>query len=115
MKRAYWLRVAAVSLTAAVLVTAMFVAAGRTTAVSVTLRHALIHSVIMAALAGSGVPWIRHRLDRFGATVQWTVTLSAALALAALGSGLACGVILFVEGGGRAAGWACFGDAFPIN
>ncbi len=111
----YWLRVAAVSLTAAVLVTALFAAGGRTTSIPATLRHALVHSVVMAALAGGSVPWIRRRLEAFGATVQWGGTLAAMLGVAGVGTALSCGAITAIEAGAHDPFWVCFAAALPIN
>jgi two-component system, LytTR family, sensor histidine kinase AlgZ len=114
-ERAYWLRVAAVSLTTAVVLTALFVASGQSSSIALTLRHALVHSLIMAGLAATSVPWLRRRLEPLGATAQWAVTLPFVLALAAVGSSLACGVIVGVDPGHHASFWECFRPALPIN
>ncbi len=111
----YWLRVGAVSVATALLLTALLVSLGGTTRVPVLLRHALTHSVIMAGLCGALMPGIRHRLTNAGPIVQWAVTIPALLGLAAVGSLLACGVIGLVEASGWYACWPCVTSAYPIN
>jgi signal transduction histidine kinase len=79
------------------------------------LRHALIHSVIMAALCGALLPPIGHRLVAAGPIVQWAATIPALLGLAGVGSALACGLIGMVEIGASHAFWECLATAYPIN
>ena len=114
-ERAYWLRVAAVTLVTAVGITAMFVGMGHTSSVMVTLRHAVVHSVVMAALAGAGVPWMRHRLRPFGATVQWAAMLPFVLALAGAGTVIACTVLGWIEGAAAEPFRGCFAMTLPVN
>jgi Histidine kinase len=113
--RGYWLRVSVVSVAAALLLTALLVAVGGTNTVRVTLRHALIHSVIMAGLCGALLPWVRHRLAVAGPAAQWAATIPALLGLAGVGSTLACGLIGMVEIGGLDECWKCTASAYPIN
>jgi two-component system sensor histidine kinase AlgZ len=113
--RGYWLRVGAVSVAAALLLTALLVAVGGTTTVRVMLRHALIHSVIMAGLCGALMPPIGHSLAAAGPIIQWAATIPALLGLAGVGSALACGLIGMVEIGGSHAFWKCLASAYPIN
>jgi uncharacterized coiled-coil protein SlyX len=111
----YWLRVATVSVAAALLLTALLVAVGGRTTVPVMLRHALIHSAIMAGLCGALLPAIHHRLGTAGPAVQWAVTIPALLGLAGAGSALACGLIDALGIAGRQPFWTAMASAFPIN
>jgi signal transduction histidine kinase len=110
---AYWLRVAAVSLAAALLITALFTALGRRGPVSTVLWPALVHAATLAGLAGVLVPALRHRLSAAGAGAQWMVTVAALLGVAAGGTALACGVIVATSLG--ASFRACFVDSLPID
>jgi signal transduction histidine kinase len=111
--RRRWLRIAGVSVTAALVLTALFAASGRTESVAETLRDALVHAAVMAALAGAGVPWFRARLGERSATVQWTVTLLFVVALAAASTVLSSGALVLA--GARESFRGCFEVAFPIN
>jgi signal transduction histidine kinase len=111
--RAYWLRVAVVGLTAAVMLTALFGILGRTTAVPVMLRHSLVHSSIMAGLCGALLPGIRRRIAQASSWVQWAVTIPSLLGLAVVGTSLACGLIMLT--GGHETFWPAFMFALPIN
>jgi signal transduction histidine kinase len=110
----YWLRVAAVSLAAAGVLTGVFVAAGRGS-ISATLGHALVHSAVMASLCGALLPVFRHRLTEASAAVQWALTVPALLALAVVGSALACGAIGVVEAQAGEPFCLCVGRALPID
>lgn len=99
--RDYWLRVAIVSVAAALVLTALLASFGVGVRISVLLRHTLIHSMIMAGLCGALMPVIRHRLVTAGAVAQWVATIPALLALAGLGSLLACGVLRSSRAGAR--------------
>ena len=111
----YWLRVAVVGGVASLLLTTMLVSLGETTRLPVVLRHTLVHSTIMAGLCGALVPGIRHRLGGASAVVGWAVTIPALLTLAAVGSGLACALIVLVEALGWGGCWPCLTSAYPIN
>jgi two-component system sensor histidine kinase AlgZ len=113
--RDYWLRVAIVSLAASLVLTALLASLGAGARISVLLRHTLIHSTIMAGLCGALMPVIRHRLVRAGAVAQWVATIPALLALAGLGSLLACGVLGMLEAGSAETYWPCLVSAYPIN
>jgi sensor histidine kinase YesM len=110
---AYWLRVAAVSLAAALLTTALLVARDPTASLPVVLWHALVHAATLAGLAGALVPAIRHRLGAASAAMQWAVTIPSLLGLAAIGTALACGVIVATGPGERLG--SCFAVSLPID
>ena len=114
-ERGYWLRVALVCVTTVVLLTALFSASGRMGSATTILRHAVIHSVIMASLAATTIPWLRRRLEPRGAAVQWLLTVPAVLALSAVGTTLACGIITWLDGPALEPFWSSFRAALPVN
>jgi two-component system, LytTR family, sensor histidine kinase AlgZ len=111
----YWLRVAAVSVSTTIFVTALFVASGHADSVAVMLRHALIQSVIMAALAATTIPAVRRRLAPRGAAVQWLVTLPVIIGLSVIGSAAGCGFITALDGSAREPFWPSFRATLPIS
>ena len=112
---AYWLRVGVVALTTTVLITALFAGVDRATPMLTTLRHALIHSLVMASLAATTVPLLRRRLERYGATAQWLVTFHGIMALAAVGTVIACGLITWLDGSEREPFAPTFWRTWPVN
>ena len=114
-ERAYWLRLLAVTAVTIVALTALFIGAGLSGSLTRTLREVVVHSAVMAALVGSGVPWLWRRLDRFGATVKWTVMFPFVIALTAAGTVLACAALSVADGEGAAGRTAAFPRALPIN
>ncbi len=114
-ERGYWLRVALVCVTTAVLVTALFAASGRMGSVTTILRHSVIHSVIMAALAATTIPWLRRRLEPRGAAVQWLITFPFVIGLSALGTALGCAIITRLEGAALEPFWPAFRSTLPVN
>lgn len=113
--RDYWLRVAVVSVAAALVVTALLGALSGMTGVPTMLRHALVHSAIMAVLCGALLPWLGHRLGALSAALQWAVTIPALLGLAGVGTALATGLIVAVERRALESFWPSFAFSFPIN
>jgi len=111
----YWLRVALVCVTTVVLVTALFAASGRMASITTILRHSVIHSVIMAALAATTIPWLRRRLEPRGAAVQWLITVAAVIALSVLGTALGCALITRLDGPELEPFWPAFRATLPIN
>ena len=114
-ERPYWLRVALVCVTTAVVLTALFSATGHWGSITTILRHSLIHSAIMATLAGTTIPWLRHRLEPRGAAAQWLITVAAVLALSAVGSALACAIITRLDGPTLEPFWPSFRSVLPVN
>jgi len=114
-ERGYWLRVALVCVTTALLVTALFGTSGRMGSLTTILRHTLIHSVIMAGLAATTLPWLRRRLEPRGAAVQWLVTFPALIGLAAVGTALGCGIIGRLDGPQLEPFWPGFRATLPVN
>jgi signal transduction histidine kinase len=112
---AYWLRVGVVAVTAALLITAVFAALGAGAGVAVMLRHALIHSLVMAALCGALLPGLRRRLRTLGPAGQWAATVPALLGLAGAGTAVAVALIGAWEGRGVGGFWPSVASAFPVN
>jgi len=111
----YWLRVAVVSVAAALVPTALLGVLTGMAGVPSMFRHALVHSVIMAALCGALMPWFHHRLGTLSAALQWAVTIPALLGLAVVGTALATGLIGVVERRAVESLWPSFAFSFPIN
>jgi two-component system, LytTR family, sensor histidine kinase AlgZ len=111
---AYWLRVAVVGVTTALVLTALFAAAGHAPVLT-TLRRALVHSAVMASLAATTIPLLRRRLEPSGAAVQWAVTFLAVIALSAVGTAIGCAVIAYVDGAAREPFWPSFRATLPVN
>jgi signal transduction histidine kinase len=89
----HWGRVAAVSLAAALVVTLIFAAQGSSSSVVVTLQHALIHSTVMATLAGWLLPRLFARTGGWPVMVRWTLVIAMLLGVAVAGTPVACGLI----------------------
>ena len=114
-ERAYWLRVAVVSVMTALILTTLFVAAGHASSITTTLRHALIHSAIMASLAATTIPRLRRWLEPHGGTVQWAVTFPVVIALSAVGTALGCASITYLDGADFEPFWPSFRMVLPVN
>jgi LytS/YehU family sensor histidine kinase len=113
--RGYWLRVVGVGVAAAVAVTVLIAALDRATPVSMFLRHALVHSLIMAGLCGALMPGIRRSVAAARPATQWAVTIAGLLGLAAGGTLLALAVLTLGGMHGRDTLGEAFAFAFPIN
>ena len=111
----YWVRVALISLTTVLVLTTLFAASAGASSIPMILRHAAIHSVIMAALAATTIPWLRRRLEPFGATVQWAVTFPAVIALSAVGTTIGCAIITRMDGPALEPFWPAFRATLPVN
>jgi signal transduction histidine kinase len=112
--RAYWLRVALVCATTALLVTVLFAAAGHGS-VATLLRHSVIHSAVMATLAATTIPWLRHRLEPRGAAAQWLITFPMVIALSAVGTAIGCSIITRLDGPELEPFWPSFRHTLPVN
>ena len=110
-----WLRVAAISVAAAVVLTSLFAILGRTNSVPVTLQRALIHATITCGLAGWTLPRVRHRLRSASAAVGWGLMIPVLLSVSVTGTFLACGLITLLGLNAREPFVACFASDLPIN
>ena len=109
----FWFRCAAVSVTAAVIVAAVFALAG--SALVTTLQRALIYAMTMGALAGWVMPRLECRLAKVGAAARWGVTIGVLLSLPVLGTFVAASVISVLPTSARAPFWTTVVAGFPIN
>lgn len=111
----YWLRVAVVCVAAALFVTILIIVVGQTSSVSVTLRRALIHSLVMAGLVASLMPRLHDRLDCFSTATRWAARVATLLALATVGTLFSCSLIRALGLGRGEPLLACFTQDVPIN
>jgi len=94
--RPYWLRVGGVTLAAAVVITAAFALVGSAPVVT-TFQHALVHSLVMGGLTGAVLPWVMRRLWAGSVLARWSVLIPLLVALAAVGTGIACALVGLVD------------------
>jgi two-component system, LytTR family, sensor histidine kinase AlgZ len=66
-------------------------------------------------LAATTIPWLRRRLEPFGATVQWAVTFPAVIALSAVGTAIGCAIITRMDGPALEPFWPAFRATLPVN
>jgi len=88
----HWFRVGAVSLSAAGILTALFALAGHSH-VSITLQSALVHAAGMTTLVSLTLPRLRAGVEGRPVAMRWAVKIVVLVALALVGTALACGVI----------------------
>jgi two-component system, LytTR family, sensor histidine kinase AlgZ len=96
-RRPYWLRVGGVTLAAAVAVTAVFALVGSAPVVT-TFQHALVHSLVMGGLTGAVLPSVMRRLSGGSLLARWSVIVPVLIALAAVGTAVACTLVGLVDG-----------------
>ena len=111
----YWFRVAAVSLAAGLVITALLISLGLTTSLSLTLPRAIIHAACMGGLAGSLLPPVRRRLEHWAPAPRWAVTIATLLVLALVGTALACSLIALLGLSHHEALASCFTSDLRIN
>jgi two-component sensor histidine kinase len=111
---AYWVRIAIASSIGAIVATSLLAtpASGRFITV---FQHALVHSSIMGALAGSTLPWLARRLRRRRLAARALVLMLALLGLAVAGTWAACGVITALGLDPGRTFWMCFTSDLRIN
>jgi signal transduction histidine kinase len=106
LRATHWFRVGTASATAAVVLTALFALMGQSN-VTVTLQSALVHAVTMTLLVSLVMPWLRGCFAHEPPVVRWGMRISSLLALAAVGSTLACGAITLLGFRPRETLWSC--------
>ena len=109
-----WLRASAAVVAGVVVVTVLFSLAG-TQPVLVTLRHALLHATLAGGLAALVLPRVMGRLARVPPLARWSLVILLLLALAGVGTVLACGILTIAAGGGVAACRTCVAGAYWIT
>jgi LytS/YehU family sensor histidine kinase len=112
--RSHWVRIGAVVVAVALVVTAVFAVAG-SGPVLVTLRHALVHSATMGGLAALAVPRAMRRLRDVGAAARLAVLLPLLLGLAVVGTGVSCGILTVVDTAMHRTVGGCFASGLGIN
>src|SRR6266404_8745078 len=88
----HWFRVGTASVSAAVVLTALFALAGASH-ITVTLQSALVHAAGMTALVSLTMPRLRGYFHRQSPTIRWGLRIVTLLALAGVGTMLACGIL----------------------
>jgi LytS/YehU family sensor histidine kinase len=111
---AYWVRCAAVSLAAGLLVASLLSALGGAP-LGIVLPRALVHAAVMGTLVGSILPRVAHGLRDAGAARGWSAVVLTLVVLGAAGTGLACAVLELGAGGAPGALGACFAAAVQVN
>jgi two-component system, LytTR family, sensor histidine kinase AlgZ len=84
----YYLRIAVVIGTMALLTSFLRVVFGRTPVVD-TLIHGFVYSLSIGPLASVALPFVRHRVRAAGRVTEWALTLAAILVVAATGAFIA--------------------------
>jgi two-component system, LytTR family, sensor histidine kinase AlgZ len=111
----YWFRVAAVSLAAGLVITALLISFGLTSSLALTLPRAIVHAVCMGGLTGSTLPRVRRRLEHWSAAARWAFTIPTLLVLAVVGTALACSIIALLGLSGHEPFGSCFTSDLRIN
>src|SRR5438067_4595569 len=109
----HWFRVGTASVSAAVVLTALFALAGASH-ITVTLQSALVHAAGMTVLVSLTMPRLRGYFHRHPPAIRWGLRIVTLLALAGVGTMLACGIL---TGLGLRPGepfWTCFGHDLSI-
>jgi two-component system, LytTR family, sensor histidine kinase AlgZ len=114
LRAARWVRIGAMSLVAALLLTALFAIAGGVD-IKVTLRSALIHAVCMTVLVTLTMQGARGRLARCSAPVRWPLLVLILVVLSVGGTLLACGVLTAFTLRPGEPYWTCFRHDLSVN
>jgi signal transduction histidine kinase len=112
LRSTHWIRVGAASVTAAVLLTALFALAGASH-VSITLQSALVHAASMTVLVSLTLPRLRGCLPSRPA-LGWGLKIAALLALAGVGTLLSAGIITGLGVRPGESFWACVAHDLSI-
>jgi len=88
----HWFRVGVASVSAAIVLTALFALAGASH-VSITLQSALVHAAGMTVLVSLTMPRLRAWCEHWPALARWGVRIVILSMLALVGTALACGIL----------------------
>jgi sensor histidine kinase YesM len=110
---AFWLRMAFVSVTTAIVLAVLFAMFGGGAPFGERLVRSMVHSAVMAGLAASTLPRVAPRVASRSVAVRITVMIAVLLSLPAVGSVISCGIIAILLG--HMAFWPCLVSAFPVN
>src|SRR5205823_1422378 len=109
----HWFRVGTASVSAAVVLTALFALAGASH-ITVTLQSALVHAAGMTVLVSLPVPRLRGDFHRHPPAIRWGLRIVTLLALAGVGTMLACGILTSLGLRPGEPFWTCFGHDLSI-
>src|SRR5436190_520580 len=109
----HWFRVGTASVSAAVVLTALFALAGASH-ITVTLQSALVHAAGMTALVSLTMPRLRGYFHRHPPAIRWGLRIVTLLALACVGTMLACGILTSLGLRPGEPFWTCFGHDLSI-
>jgi len=113
LRATHWFRIGAAAVAAAVILTALFAAAGHSH-ISITLQSALLHAVGMTVLVSLTLPRLNAVLVGRPAAVRWSLKLGALAALALVGAALACVAITLLGLRADEPFWLCYRHDFSI-
>ena len=113
LRSAHWVRIGAVSAIAAIILTALFALAGASH-ISITLQSALVHAAGMTALVSLTMPRLRGHFERRPTGIRWALRIVTLLALAVVGTVLACGVLTVLGIRPGEPFWTCFSHDLSI-
>src|SRR5438067_7605749 len=109
----HWFRVGTASVSAAVVLTVLFALAGASH-ITVTLQSALVHAAGMTALVSLTMPRLRGYFHRHPPAIRWGLRIVTLLALAGVGTMLACGILTSLGLRPGEPFWTCFGHDLSI-
>jgi two-component system, LytTR family, sensor histidine kinase AlgZ len=109
----HWFRVGLASVSAAGILTTLFALAGASH-ITVTLQSALVHAAGMTALVSLTMPWLREYVHRHPPAIRWGLRIVTLLALAGVGTMLACGILTSLGLRPGEPFWTCFGHDLSI-
>jgi two-component system, LytTR family, sensor histidine kinase AlgZ len=110
----HWFRVSAVTLAAALVMTALFALIG-SPSVRVTFENAVVHSLSMGGLAALVLPWVRHPVRRAGKATQWAVLVGALVGVGVLGTTFSCSLLTVLNAPVHPRFGGCFAGSVWIN
>ena len=109
----HWFRVGLASVSAAGMLTALFALAGASH-ITVTLQSALVHAAGMTVLVSLTMPRLREYFHRHPPAIRWGLRIVTLLALAGVGTMLACGILTGLSLRPGEPFWTCVGHDVSI-
>src|SRR5438445_506419 len=109
----HWFRVGLASVSAAGMLTALFALAGASH-ITVTLQSALVHAAGMTVLVSLTMPRLREYFHRHPPAIRWGLRIVTLLALAGVGTMLACGILTGLNLRPGEPFWTCVGHDVSI-
>ena len=109
----FWLRMAAISVTTAVVIALLFTMFGGGAPLFTRLWRSMVHSAVMAGLAASVLPRLMPRIAHRPVVARIAITIGALLALPAVGSVVSSAIITIFDP--YIGFWPCLVMSFPVN